>query len=37
MIEDLGHISKRGKIVTPQEVGIGNIKGFTDRVKIRKA
>ena len=37
ILEDLGHINKRGKIVTPQEVGIGNIKGFTDRVKIREA
>jgi hypothetical protein len=36
ILEDLGHINKKGKIVTPQELGIGNIQGFTDRVKIRK-
>jgi hypothetical protein len=36
ILEDLGHISKKGKIVTPQELGIGDIQGFTDRIKIRK-
>lgn len=36
ILEDLGHINKKGKIVTPQEVGIEDIQGFTDRVKIRK-
>lgn len=36
ILEDLGHINKKGLIVTPQELGIGNIQGFTDRVKIRK-
>ena len=36
ILEDLGHINRKGKIVTPQELGIGNIQGFTDRVKIRK-
>jgi hypothetical protein len=37
ILEDLGNINKGGRIITPQEVGIGNIQGFTDRVKIRKA
>ncbi|MCK5608707.1 hypothetical protein KAR91_42915 [Candidatus Pacearchaeota archaeon] len=37
LLEDLGHINKGGQIVTPQELGIGNIQGFTDKVKIRKA
>ena len=36
ILEDLGHINKKGKIVTPQELGINNIQGFTDKVKIRK-
>ena len=36
ILEDLGSINKKGKIVTPQDLGIGNIQGFTDRVKIRK-
>ena len=36
IIEDLGHINKKGKIVTPLELGIGNIQGFTDKIKIRK-
>jgi hypothetical protein len=37
ILEDLGHINKGGKIVTPQELGIKDIKGFTDKVKIRKS
>ena len=37
ILEDLGHINKGGRIITPQEVGIENIQGFTDKVKIRKA
>lgn len=37
ILENLGHINKKGKIITPQEVGVVDIKGFTDRVKIRKA
>ena len=36
ILEDLGPINKKGKIVTLQELGIGNIQGFTDKVKIRK-
>ena len=36
ILEDLGHINKKGRIITPQEVGIGDIQGFTDKVKIRK-
>jgi hypothetical protein len=36
ILEDLGHINRGGKIVTPQELGIGDIQGFTDKVKIRK-
>ena len=36
ILEDLGHINKGGRIVTPQEVGIDDIQGFTDKVKIRK-
>ena len=36
ILEDLGHINKKGKIITPQELGIDNIQGFTDKVKIRK-
>ena len=36
ILEDLGHINKKGKIVTPQELGIDDIQGFTDKVKIRK-
>ena len=36
ILEDLGHINKGGQIVTPQELGIDNIQGFTDKVKIRK-
>lgn len=37
ILEDLGNIDRKGKIITPQELGIQNIQGFTDRVKIRKA
>lgn len=37
ILEDLGAINKKGKIIKPQELGIENIQGFTDRVKIRKA
>jgi len=36
ILEDLGPINRKGKIVTPQELGIGDIQGFTDKVKIRK-
>ena len=37
ILEDLGHINKSGRIITPQEIGVENILGFTDKVKIRKA
>lgn len=36
VLEDLGHINKSGKIIMPQELGIQDIQGFTDKVKIRK-
>ena len=36
ILEDMGHINKKGKIITPQSLGITNIQGFTDKVKIRK-
>jgi hypothetical protein len=37
ILEDLGHVNKKGKIITPQELGVKDIKGFTDKVKIRKS
>ncbi len=37
ILEDLGHINKGGQIIKPQDLGIANIQGFTDKVKIRKA
>jgi len=37
ILENMGHINKKGSIITPQELGIVDIQGFTDRVKIRKA
>ena len=36
ILEDLGHINRKGGIVTPQELGIVDVQGFTDKVKIRK-
>ena len=36
ILENMGHINKKGSIITPKELGIVDIQGFTDRVKIRK-
>ena len=36
ILENMGHINKKGDIITPQELGIADIQGFTDKVKIRK-